>query len=70
MAGPLKPPKPAPILGRRVRASIASETKVLTSEIAWAPDSSAAFATGSMLRDVGRELHNYGASAADQRQYL
>jgi len=46
IAGPDKPPKPAPIRGVLVSMSMASEINVFTSEIASAPDSSAARANG------------------------
>ena len=53
MAGPESPPKPAPRRGRRVRASMASATKVFTSEMASAPLCSAARASGSMAATLG-----------------
>src|ERR1039457_577353 len=56
MAGPERPPKPAPIRGRRARASIARLMKVFTSERASAPCSSAARAGGSMALTLGESL--------------
>ncbi len=52
-AGPESPPNPAPILGLRVRASIARPITVLISDTASAPCSSAAFAIGAMLATFG-----------------
>ena len=56
MAGPERPPKPAPIRGFRVRASIARLMKVLTRDRASAPLSSAARASGSMAPTLGESL--------------
>src|ERR1039457_5725231 len=58
VAGPERPPKPAPRRGRRVRASTASATNVFTSEMASAPLSSAARANGSTAAPLGDNLTN------------
>ncbi len=56
IAGPDKPPKPAPILARPVLASTASDTNGFTREIASAPESSDAFAMGSMRATFGESF--------------
>ncbi len=63
MAGPESPPKPAPIRGRRVRASIARPISVFTREMASAPLASAARARGSMALTLGESLTITGREA-------
>ena len=55
-ATPDPAPKPAPILGRRVFASIARDTNVFTRLTASAPAFSAARANGSILATLGDSL--------------
>src|SRR5215467_12544854 len=68
MAGPLKPAVTLEMRGLRASASMAMPTKVLTSEMASAPASSAALAMAGMLVTLGDSLTISGHRAADLQQ--
>ena len=63
MAGPDSPAVTLEMRGLRVSASIAMATKVLTSEMASAPASSAARATSGMLVTLGESFTMSGRVA-------